>query len=61
MSGHKYASYEDFEREEYLSVRSFYSNLEEIADEGMFTAEEDEDDTFEREASARRYAVEMEL
>lgn len=33
----KYSSYEDFEREEYLRVKTFYENLEDIMDEELFS------------------------
>ena len=31
------ASYADFEKEEYLRVKSFYENLEDIMDEELFS------------------------
>ena len=31
-----YASYADFEKDEYMRVKSFYENLEDIMDEEMF-------------------------
>jgi hypothetical protein len=33
----KYASYEDFERDEYLRVKTFYENLEDIMDDELFS------------------------
>lgn len=58
----KYATYADFEKEEYLCVKSFYENLEDIADEGIFTAE-DEEREGERRVTSRSsgYAAELEF
>ena len=55
----KYASYEEFEREEYLSVKSFYANLEDIADEGIFTAEQE--DERDRDGRGADRAAELEF
>lgn len=42
----KYASWAEFERVEFLRVKSFYQNLQEIIDEGFFA---NEDDLYENE------------
>ena len=33
----KYASYADFEKDEFLRVRTFYENLEDIMEEELFS------------------------
>jgi|GEM_PF-6606585 len=35
---HKYASYADFEKDEYLRVKTFYEDLEDIMDEDAFSS-----------------------
>lgn len=58
----KYATYADFEKEEYLCVKSFYENLEDIADEGIFNPEDDEEGGERRHAGkSASYAAELEF
>lgn len=41
MNEKKYASYADFERDQYLRVMSFYENLEDIMDDNFFDTDND--------------------
>lgn len=37
----KYTTFEEFERDEYLRVKSFYENLEDLMEEDLFSHYED--------------------
>ncbi len=47
----RYASFADFEREEYLRVKSFYKNLEDIMEEEFFAHCDDPRSANESEGS----------
>ncbi|RJO66775.1 MAG: hypothetical protein C4523_11505 [Myxococcales bacterium] len=57
----RYASYEDFEREEYMRVKSFYENLEDIMDEELFSHCDDPFDFDEKKADKADQLKEIEL